>query len=64
MRILWLIGSLVLVSACSSYSVRCSKHLRPINSPVPRAAAVSPHVPGSPGSGSTSTPAAASSGRP
>jgi hypothetical protein len=33
MRILWLIGLLALVSACSSYGVRCNKHLRPINLP-------------------------------
>jgi len=39
MRIVWFIGWVVLVSACSSHSVRCSKHLRPINEPVPAAAA-------------------------
>jgi hypothetical protein len=33
MRILWLIGLLALVGACSSYGVRCNKHLRPINLP-------------------------------
>lgn len=33
MRILWLIGSLALVSACSPYGVRCNRHLRPINVP-------------------------------
>ncbi len=35
MRILWLIGSLALLSACSSYRVHCDKHLRPINVPAP-----------------------------
>jgi hypothetical protein len=39
MRILWLIGLLALVGACSSYGVRCNKHLRPINLP-DRAASV------------------------
>jgi hypothetical protein len=33
MRILWILGLLTLLSACSSYSVRCNKHLRPINAP-------------------------------
>ena len=33
MKIFWLIGLLALVSACSSYGVRCNKHLRPINLP-------------------------------
>jgi hypothetical protein len=31
MRILWLIGLLALVGACSSYGVRCNRHLHPIN---------------------------------
>ena len=33
MRILLLFGCAAWVSACSSYSVRCNKHLRPINAP-------------------------------
>lgn len=33
MRILWLFVLLVLLSACSSYSIHCNKHLRPINVP-------------------------------
>jgi hypothetical protein len=33
MRILCLIGCLALASACSSFSVRCDKHLHPINPP-------------------------------
>ncbi len=33
MRIVWLLGWLALASACSSHSVRCDKHLRPINVP-------------------------------
>ncbi len=33
MRMLWLVGLLTLECACSSYSVRCNKHLRPINLP-------------------------------
>jgi hypothetical protein len=44
MRILWLVGLLALVGACSSYGVRCNKHLHPINLPHPAAAAV-PDVP-------------------
>jgi hypothetical protein len=39
MRILWLIGLLALASGCSSYSVRCNKHLRPINTADGKAAA-------------------------
>ena len=31
MRILVLLGCAVWISACSSYSVRCNRHLRPIN---------------------------------
>jgi hypothetical protein len=31
MRILLLLGCVAWVSACSSYKVRCDKHLRPIN---------------------------------
>ncbi len=33
MRMLWLVGLLTLECACSSYGVRCNKHLRPINLP-------------------------------
>jgi hypothetical protein len=33
MRILLLLGCAAWVSACSSYSVRCNRHLRPINAP-------------------------------
>ena len=33
MRIFWMLGSLVLLNACSSYSVHCNKHLRAINVP-------------------------------
>jgi hypothetical protein len=33
MRIPLLVGCLTLVSACSSYSVRCNAHLHPINVP-------------------------------
>jgi hypothetical protein len=33
MKILWLIGCLVLASACSSFGVRCDARLRPINPP-------------------------------
>jgi hypothetical protein len=33
MRILLLLGCAAWLSACSSYSVRCNKHLRPINAP-------------------------------
>jgi hypothetical protein len=40
MRILWLIGLLTLLGACSSYGVRCNKHLRPINLPDPAASVV------------------------
>ena len=50
MRILWILGSLALLSACSSYSVRCNKHLRPINVPNPVAAAAEPLPSGSPAS--------------
>jgi hypothetical protein len=38
MRILLLLGCAAWVSACSSYSVRCNKHLRSINAstaPIP-----------------------------
>ena len=38
MRIVWVIGWLAIASACSSHSVRCSKHLRPINGPIAVAA--------------------------
>ena len=33
MRMLWILGLAALLSGCSSYSVRCNKHLRPINLP-------------------------------
>jgi hypothetical protein len=33
MRILWIFGLATLLSACSSYSLRCNKHLRAINVP-------------------------------
>ena len=33
MRILWLLSYAAWVSACSSYSVHCNKHLRSINAP-------------------------------
>lgn len=74
MRIFWLIGLLALVSACSSYSVRCSKHLRPINGPgrlavtagpaasaakAPESAPAAPAVPAASGS-----PASPGTGRP
>jgi hypothetical protein len=45
MRILWLIGCLAVVSACSSYGVRCNKHLRPINVPDRTASAMAPSGP-------------------
>jgi hypothetical protein len=48
MRILWLLGALTLLSACSSYGVRCDTHLRPINVPDRAAAAAEPRVPGTP----------------
>jgi hypothetical protein len=50
MRILWIFGLLTLLSACSSYSVRCNKHLRPINVPEHATAAIQP----SPGTSSAS----------
>jgi hypothetical protein len=43
MRIVWLIGWLTLASACSSHTVRCDKHLRPINGP--NESAVAPGTP-------------------
>jgi hypothetical protein len=57
MRILWIIGSLALLSACSSYSVRCNKHLRPIN--VPDRTAASTALP-SPSKSQPSSPVDAS----
>jgi hypothetical protein len=59
MRTLWIFGSLALLSACSSYSIHCNKHLRPINVPYrsvssAQPAAVSP-VP--PTAGSPASPA-------
>jgi hypothetical protein len=52
MRILWLIGLLALVGACSSYSVRCNKHLRPINLPNRAASVAEPRGRVSPAPGS------------
>lgn len=66
MRILWLIGLLALVGACSSYGVRCNKHLRPINLPNRTAAVAEPpgrvspaagaHPPRSPAATATDAP--------
>jgi hypothetical protein len=33
MRIVWLMGWLMVASACSSHGIRCGKHLHPINIP-------------------------------
>ena len=52
MRILWLIGLLALVGACSSYGVRCNKHLRPINLPNRAASVAEPRGRVSPAPGS------------
>lgn len=57
---LWIFGSLALLSACSSYSVHCNKHLRPINVPDRMASAAKPLPSGSP----TSLPADAAPGKP
>jgi hypothetical protein len=46
MRILWLFGWLALMSACSSYGVRCNTRLRPINVPEPQAATAAPRSTG------------------
>jgi hypothetical protein len=48
MRILWLIGLFALVSACSSYGVRCNKHLRPINLPATVTPTATPAAAGAP----------------
>ena len=74
MRILWLIGLLALVGACSSYGVRCNKHLRPINLPnraasvgEPRGVSPAPgsHPPGShPSISPTANAADAPAGQP
>ena len=60
MRRLWLIGLLALVGACSSYGVRCNKHLRPINLPNRAAAVAEPpgRVSPAPGSRPSRSPAA------
>ena len=42
MRTLWIFGSLALLSACSSYSVHCNKHLRSINVPYRSVSSVQP----------------------
>jgi hypothetical protein len=62
MRTLWIFGLLTLLSACSSYSIRCNKHLRPINVPDHAAAAIQP----SPAKSSASpvSPAVDVSGKP
>jgi hypothetical protein len=52
MRILWLIGLAALVGACSSYGVRCNKHLRPINLPNRAASVAEPRGRVSPAPGS------------
>ena len=52
MRILWLFGSLALLNACSSYSVRCNTHLRPINVPDRTTSAAEPRGHGLPASDS------------
>ena len=57
---LWIFGSLALLSACSSYSVHCNKHLRPINVPDRTASAVEPLPSGSP----ASLPVSAAPGKP
>ena len=50
MRILWILGLLVVLSACSSYSVHCNKHLRPINVPDRTASTAQPSPATSPAS--------------
>lgn len=60
MRILWILGSLALLSACSSYSVRCNKHLRPINVPDRTATATAQPSP----SKSPASPPVDASGKP
>jgi hypothetical protein len=60
MRILWLLGALTLLSACSSYSVRCTTHLRPINVPERSASAAQPRVPGT----SATAPGGGAAGKP
>ena len=50
MRILWILGLLVVLSACASYSVHCNKHLRPINVPDRTASTVQPSPATSPAS--------------
>ncbi|MDB6008887.1 MAG: hypothetical protein JWL65_1137 [Gammaproteobacteria bacterium] len=71
MRRLWLIGLLALVGACSSYGVRCNKHLRPINLPNRAASVAEPRgrvspAPGlhPPGSQPSRSPAATATDAP
>jgi hypothetical protein len=66
MRRLWLIGLLALVGACSSYGVRCNKHLRPINLPNRAAAVAEPPGRASPAPGShpSRSPAATATAAP
>ena len=47
MKTLGLIGWLALASACSSYGVRCDKHLRPINMPAKATVSTTPKARGS-----------------
>ena len=57
---LWIFGLTTLLSSCSSYSVRCNKHLRPINLPQHTASTTPLPV-----LGSSASPAVASaSGKP
>ena len=46
MRLVCLIGWFALASGCASHSVRCEKHLRPIN--VPNNTATAPSTPAIP----------------
>ena len=66
MRRLWLIGLLALVGACSSYGVRCNKHLRPINLPERAASVAGSRGPVSPARGSlpSKSPAATATDTP
>jgi len=59
MRTLWIFGSLALLSACSSYSVHCNKHLRAINVPYRRVSSVQPAAvsPAPPTAGAPASPA-------
>jgi len=62
MRILWILGSLAVLSACSSYSVHCNKHLRPIN--VPDRTAIAMPLPAATSPVSPKPPAVGGSGKP